>query len=684
MPSSFGFDRYQIQAELGRGGMGIVYQAIDKDSNETVAIKQLVLKDIDPKKHPEFIERFQREAKTASRLIHENIVKVIDISKDAENLYYVMEHLEGKSLKEELKARGGTITAHDFFRILQQVVSGISYAHSLNIVHRDIKPDNIFIVDEGRVVITDFGIARIADLESTNITKTGVMLGTLAYVSPEQLQDAKKVDHRADIFSLGVVAYEALSGYLPFTDDGIAATIVKIMSHEETPLHILNPSIKDELSSTISRALRKHPKDRFRSVQEFLRQYQKALEFQPNTGTDLSNIDPLSTTVDTPVSKVMLTTADSPIKDLVDTEPNIEELVEHENEESAEIQKTEQSEAFANYAKELASLKESGSDSPPETKKRRRIGGTSNVESKKEKSKKVKAPLGIRYNPIKPAFLFNTAANEEEFKEPAVVGYRSGRVVVADIVRRTAYIYGQDGRFITQLKHDTENKESSTSGGLLTKPSGIEIDEKGKIYICDSSDHFIRVFDSQGCFQKEFKNLKGSSGGLQGIAIDSKGLLYVSDADNHSLQVFQADVGVWVREVTTHGDGEFKLPSGITTDRLNKVYVVDYGTCKISIFNKAGQHLRTFGAKGKGDGMFNVPRAIAVDKHDRIFVLDSLNHRIQAFSSSGDWIYSYGELGSEPGEFIGPSDLKIDNENNLLYVADKGNKRVQVLELAFK
>ena len=171
---------------------------------------------------------------------------------------------------------------------------------------------------------------------------------------------------------------------------------------------------------------------------------------------------------------------------------------------------------------------------------------------------------------------------------------------------------------------------------------------------------------------------------MQGIAIDSKGLLYASDADNHSLQVFQADVGVWVREVTTHGEDEFKLPSGITTDRLNKVYVVDYGTSKISIFNKTGQHIRTFGSKGKGDGMFNVPRAVAVDKHDRIFVLDSLNHRIQIFSSSGDWIYSYGELGSELGQFIGPSDLKIDNDNNLLYVADKGNKRIQVLELAFK
>jgi DNA-binding beta-propeller fold protein YncE len=127
-----------------------------------------------------------------------------------------------------------------------------------------------------------------------------------------------------------------------------------------------------------------------------------------------------------------------------------------------------------------------------------------------------------------------------------------------------------------------------------------------------------------------------------------------------------------------------QLPSGLASDRVNRIYVVDYGTCKISVFNKSGTLVRSFGKKGNQKGMFNVPRAIAVDKHDRIFVLDSLNHRIQVFGAAGDWLYSFGTVGSGADEFLGPSGLSMDNENNLLFVADKGNKRVQVLELGFK
>ena len=170
---STGFGYYQIQAEIGRGGMGIVYRALDTRNEKTVAIKQLILENVDPEKHKEFTERFSREAETASRLSHPNIVKVLDVAEKEEGYYYVMEYLEGRSLRQELSKKGGQIGAAAFWKILKQVAEGLSYAHSLNVVHRDIKPDNIFILSDGRVVLTDFGIARIADLEATNITKTG-------------------------------------------------------------------------------------------------------------------------------------------------------------------------------------------------------------------------------------------------------------------------------------------------------------------------------------------------------------------------------------------------------------------------------------------------------------------------------------------------------------------------------
>ena len=160
----------------------------------------------------------------------------------------------------------------------EQTTAGLTFAHNMNVVHRDVKPDNIFILKDGTVKITDFGIARTAEYEQTNLTKTGVMMGTLAYVSPEQLQDAKNVDHRADIFSLGVVAYEALSGQIPFTADGIAQTIVKIVSQEETPLHILLPLLDVHVSAVVSRALRKRARERYRTVTDFAKEFETALE----------------------------------------------------------------------------------------------------------------------------------------------------------------------------------------------------------------------------------------------------------------------------------------------------------------------------------------------------------------------------------------------------------------------
>ena len=692
---SDGFGYYQIQAEIGRGGMGIVYKALDTRNEKTVAIKQLILENVDPEKHNEFTERFSREAETASRLTHPNIVKVLDVSDSTDSHYYVMEYLEGRSLRQELARKGGKLSPQVFWNVLKQVSEGLSYAHSLNVVHRDIKPDNIFILNDGRVVLTDFGIARIADLEATNITKTGVMLGTLAYVSPEQLQNAKKVDHRADIFSLGVVSYEALCGELPFTGDGIAATIVKIMSQEETPLHIVKPSISDELSAAVSRTLRKKPRDRFRSVREFLREVQNCPDLKDldsaDAGSISEEIDMFATSVDLQIDDSLITTSSGEFNNnSTETEGEVTETPEIQDRQMTE---TVQSAGFSDLAKNLKESSHKGLapiSRPPEKPRRRLLRRDDRESSMTGRPgnaavKNSQEMVAGTYSPIRPKFTIDSVNNEQAFLEPAVVACRSGRIVVADIAKRRVSIFSQDGRFISNLVLRPELSNSSTGGGMLTKPSGMDIDERGRIYICDSSDHYVRIFDNQGCFLKEFKNIKGKSSGLQGLAIDSTGLLYVSDADNRALQVFQSDVGIWVREINKgHGEEAFHLPSGITTDRLNRIYVVDYGTSQISIFNKKGSLLRTFGQKGKGKGMFNVPRAVAVDKQDRIYVLDSLNHRIQVFASSGDWLYTFGELGQGPGQFVGPADLCIDTDNNLVFVADKGNKRIQVLEIAFK
>lgn len=760
------FENYKILAEIGRGGMGIVYRAHDAVNNRTVAIKQLILENIDPTKHKEFQNRFRREALTASRLVHPNIVKVFEISKDPDSYFYVMEYLEGVSLRKEISRQSGPFSVPDFWKILKQVADGLSFAHSMNVVHRDVKPDNIFILDDGTVKVTDFGIARVADLEETSLTKTGVMLGTLAYVSPEQLQNAKTVDHRADIFSLGVVSYEALGGELPFTGDGIAATIVKIMSHEEKPLAAVNKDITPELSATISRALRKRPRDRYRSVKDFIRDFEHAINLAGgDIRYDTGELQLMSTSTDIVIDKQLLQTSTidnaselsgahsrlvaqerEPDDYTNNADESDEEFDEerHSEEEPQVLEETFVSVDTGDFGikldkddvlRERAKLKQGASGrhkpissySSQASDKASSYGPAKGNYASKDGSEKAYlydtqseaealkargiaphiAPppkgrasgLAARmaqsddslvsptYQPIKYLFTIDHHGSnaDKPFQEPSVVSYRSGKLIVADTANRIVHMFNRDGRWLCDLTARPD-LASKTGGGKLTKPSGIAIDERGRIYICDSSDHYVRVFDPQGSFIKEFKNIQGGDGGLQGIAIDSTGLLYLSDVSNSCLQVFQSDIGVWVRRVGEKGDepGQLQLPSGLASDRINRIYVVDYGTCKVSIFNKSGAVVRTFGKKGSQKGMFNVPRGIAVDKHDRIYVLDSLNHRIQVFGSAGDWLYTFGTVGNGPDEFLGPSGLSIDNENNLLFVADKGNRRVQVLELGFK
>jgi len=653
------YDNFKILSELGRGGMGIVYKAQDKRTGNFIAIKQLLLEAVDPQKHDEFKDRFVRESQTALRLNHENIVKVLEVSENPGDYYYVMEYLDGRSLREDLLKRSKPYSIESFWPILRQVTEGLSFAHAMNVVHRDVKPDNIFLLRDGTVKITDFGIARAADYEATHLTKTGVMLGTLAYVSPEQLQNAKNVDHRADIFSLAVVTYEALSGKLPFTGEGIAQTIVKIMSSEEVPLNKLNSLIPEELAAVVSKGLRKKPKDRYRATKEFLRDFQiYAEKICGDLGSPLEDLN-----------KWEEHTSEKPI--------NITDFDSHDTRQKQIAQERAKAEAVTSCSDIVAVP---SSNSGPSISK---------AQDATEISHGGGVPFFnlIDYTPITwLKTITHFGESRSTFEEPNAVAYRSGRLVISDAARREAYAYNNDGRWVLNLKADPSNQQSKTNGGRLSKPSGLVIDERGRIYVCDSSDHFIRVFNAQGNFLKDFKNIQGKQGGLQGIALDSTGLLYASDQDNGCLQVFQSEMGLWVRTIGAKGrdPGQFQLPAGLSCDKQNRIIASDYGTSRISIFNKTGLFIRSFGEKGKSSGMFNLPKAVAVDRMDRIFVLDSLNHRIQVFGSSGNWLCTYGSLGKEKDQFCGPSDLCIDNQNNLLFVADKGNKRIQVLELKFK
>jgi serine/threonine protein kinase/tetratricopeptide (TPR) repeat protein len=260
--------RYEVLSELGKGAMGVVYLAKDPVIGRMVAIKTIRASNIgeDDAESREFRERFVREAQTAGILSHPNIVTIHDIGEDpdTQTSFIAMEYIEGKNLKM-LLAEKARLSSDQIADIIAQVGEAIDYAHRKGIIHRDIKPANIIITTDEKVKITDFGIAKVA---SSNLTTTGQFLGTPNYMSPEQVSGAP-VDGRSDIFSLGVVLYELLTGRKPFQGDNLTAISYKIVHEDFTPPAELSPDVPPEFNPIVARAMAKDPWNRYQRGKDF-------------------------------------------------------------------------------------------------------------------------------------------------------------------------------------------------------------------------------------------------------------------------------------------------------------------------------------------------------------------------------------------------------------------------------
>jgi beta-lactam-binding protein with PASTA domain len=252
--------RYHIVRKLGTGGMATVYLAEDQTLGRGVAIKILNERHANDE---QFVERFRREAKNAAGLSHPNIVSVFDRG-EAEGTYYIaMEHLKGRNLKELIAARGPA-PVHIAVDVTRQVLAALGHAHENGIVHRDIKPHNVMIDDNRRVKVTDFGIARAG---TSQMTEAGSIVGTAQYLSPEQARGAP-VDQRSDLYSVGVVLYELLTGKVPFTGESPVEIAMKHLSDTPPPPSELNPDVPEDLDKIVMRALAKDPARRYQSAQE--------------------------------------------------------------------------------------------------------------------------------------------------------------------------------------------------------------------------------------------------------------------------------------------------------------------------------------------------------------------------------------------------------------------------------
>ena len=254
-------DRYEIVKNIGEGGMANVYLANDTILDRKVAIK--VLRG-DLSSDDKFIRRFEREALSVSNLSHPNIVEVYDVGEEDGNHYIVMEYIEGKTLKQLLKKRE-TLTLTEVIDIMTQLTDGISHAHESYIIHRDIKPQNIMIEDDGRIKITDFGIAMA--LNATQLTQTNSVMGSVHYLPPEQAS-GKSATVKSDIYSLGIMMYELLTGNVPFKGDNAVEIALKHMKDKIPSIRKQDPSIPQSVENIIIKATAKNPRNRYDSAKE--------------------------------------------------------------------------------------------------------------------------------------------------------------------------------------------------------------------------------------------------------------------------------------------------------------------------------------------------------------------------------------------------------------------------------
>ena len=257
--------RYEVLQELGQGAMGIVYKARDPKINRLLAIKTIRFSDeFEEDRLKEIKERFFREAEIAGKLSHPAIVAIYDVGEDFDLSYLAMEFLNGENLQKYCR-KDSLLPLRKVLYILAQTASALDYAHAQGVIHRDIKPANIMLLKDGKVKVTDFGIAKAV---SDSKTKSGIVLGTPNYMSPEQI-NGLKIDGRSDIFSLGVVFYELLAGQLPFRGKTLANLFYQITQVKHPSLRQLNPKVPRPCEQVIDKALAKDPKQRFKNAGEF-------------------------------------------------------------------------------------------------------------------------------------------------------------------------------------------------------------------------------------------------------------------------------------------------------------------------------------------------------------------------------------------------------------------------------
>ena len=270
--------RYKIQGVLGKGAMGLVYDGLDPNLNRRVAIKTILTRKLDAEAARMITVRFEREVRAVARLNHRNIVQVYDFGSEGDLAYIVMEHIQGRELKDHFDANE-RFDLNKAFRIMIELLDALDFAHEAGIVHRDIKPGNVMIDAAGHAKLTDFGVARVAEPSNpSEATRMGALVGTPSYMSPEQVQ-GQKVDGRTDIFSAGIILYQFLTGQKPF--EGTQFTLQQKIVMEDPVWPSALVQVPPEFDRVVARALAKDVEQRYQHARDFAAALKRILAGKP-------------------------------------------------------------------------------------------------------------------------------------------------------------------------------------------------------------------------------------------------------------------------------------------------------------------------------------------------------------------------------------------------------------------
>ncbi|HVZ80879.1 MAG TPA: protein kinase [bacterium] len=594
-------DKYKLLEIKGSGTFGTVWLAEDTWIGKKVAIKI-------PHNQKEEFTTLIAEPKLLASLDHPNIVQILTVDK-AENIFFmVMEYVDGKNLAQLIQET--PLTYKEAVDIVIQILNALQYAHEKNVIHRDLKPGNILLTAERKAKITDFGTALI------QTGKSGATIGgTLYYMSKEQV-----LGHPAkasDVYSVGVILYEMVTGKLPFYDEVPMAVLNKILKDDVPEPHKINAKVPKEIEAVIMKALQK----------EVSKRYQTAAEMRQDLEKLPANI------LEAPIG------IGSKTQDIL-THTIIQE------------------------------------------------------ETKKQVSKEVGDINSLRYQGYhyKLVKTIGTRGKEEgNFISPVAVAVDGQkRVYVCDSMKCNVQVFDPDGKHLyTVGKFGKEVSDPKEVSFLL--PVSIAVDQGGNLVALDAKTCNVQVIGKMGQLLAKFGEpaspttgkIEIGAGGFfhpQALALDDKDNIYVSDTGNHRIRVFNP-AGKVLNKFGIQGArlGEFNCPAGLVLDSSGNLLVVDEKNYRVQIFTAKGAFKNKFGKRGTSRGEFMAPVGIAVDSKRNIFVTDR-DMRIQVFDPEG---YYLTEFGTPQGNYkIAPKyyGVAMDAENSL-YVTDIANCSVLVYAL---